>query len=210
MKLFLASALDKMKDQLLAEVGSLQDKKIAYCINPADERTAIEWTDIRWLKNDRDMLVECGTELVPVDLRVMQGEELKLVLESCDMLFVSGGDTNYFLKLAHESGYATLLPDLIGRQQKVYLSTSAGSCVMGSFVRAYAADGSITELIPGFWYYQTMMVPHRWRGTAFNKAKYLWQMERLFDEGWSFLALTDYQAIVVEEHWMRIVTAASK
>lgn len=37
MKLFLASALDKMKDQLLSEVGSLQSKKIAYITNPADD-----------------------------------------------------------------------------------------------------------------------------------------------------------------------------
>jgi peptidase E len=206
MKLFLASALDKMKDQLLAEVGSLQSKKIAYITNPADDDIEREWNDLRWIKNDRDMLISCGAELVPLDLRVVQGEELKEILMSCDMIYVSWWNNDYFLKLAKQSGYADFLPELVREHNKVYLSTSAGSCVMGNFVCAYTADGSLAKLIPGYWFYAMMLVPHRWGGSESSKIKKLRHFEEHYVTATSFLTLTDFQAIIVDEHGMRIVT----
>lgn len=85
---------------------------------------------MRWIKNDRDMLISCGAELVPVDLRITQGEQLKEVLMSCDVIYVSGGNNDYFLELAKQSGFADFLPDLVRKYNKIYISTSAGSCVM--------------------------------------------------------------------------------
>lgn len=115
MKLFLASALSEMKQQLLEKMGSLDGKKIAYITNPADNDIVDEnereilW----WLKNDRDMLEECGVILVHVDLRIIQNIELKEILENLDGIYVSGGDTYYFSELARESGYAIILHELL-------------------------------------------------------------------------------------------------
>lgn len=133
MKLFLASALSNMKEQLLEKVGSLQGKKIAYIINPADQDIVSdpEGENVWRLKSDRDMLESCGTILTKVDLRKTQHSELAEVLEKLDGIYVSGGNTYYFRQLAQESGYDTLLRSLLTSQEKIYMSTSAGSCVMG-------------------------------------------------------------------------------
>ena len=71
------------------------------------------------------MFIDCGAELMPIDLRVLQGEELKLVLESCDMIYVSGGENAYFLSVAKQSGYSDVISDFVRNQNKIYMSTSA-------------------------------------------------------------------------------------
>lgn len=205
MKLFLASALSAMKDQLLEKVWSLQGKKIAYIINPADQDIASEpeGENIWWLKNDRDMLESCGAILTKVDLRKTQHNELAEVLEKLDGIYVSGGNTYYFRQLAQESGYDTLLRSLLTSQEKIYMSTSAGSCVMGSRLKFLEPWREEYKLFDGFGFVPSMIVPHRWSGDF--KEDYEYVLEFIYKEKQPIITLTDQQALRVTEQGIQII-----
>ncbi len=206
MKLFLASALSCMKDQLLEKVWSLESKKIAYIINPADLDTEHEpeGENIRRLKNDRDMLESCGAVLTKVDLRVTQHGELQQTLEKLDGIYVSGGNTYYFRKLAQESGYDSLLHSLLASQQKIYMSTSAGSCVMwGKKIKYLEPGREEYTLFDAFNFVPTMILPHRWSKEF--KWDYEYVLEFIYKEKQSIITLTDQQALRVTDSGFEIV-----
>ncbi len=209
MKLFLASALSNMKEELLKKVWSLQDKKIAYIINPADQDVTNEpeGENIRWLKNDRDMLESCGAVLTKVDLRVTQHSELQEMLEKLDGIYVSGGDTFYFSELAKKSGYDKVLHRVLSEGGKVYMSTSAGSCIMGTNKIKHNKDikpwREEYTLFDAFNYVPSMILPHRWSKDFKNDYEYV--LEFIYKEKQSIITLTDEQALWVTLEWIEIV-----
>ncbi len=208
MKLFLASALDKMKDQLLAEVGSLQGKKIAYITNPADPYIEKSWPNQWRLKNDKEMLLAFGAELIPVDLRVVQHDALSLALGDSQGVYVSGGKTYYFLQLADASWFTTLISAWVATPGNVYMGSSAWSCIMGKQIK-YLEDGREKfALFEGFGMVEATLLPHWWAEWSWEE--YQKTLNHFYAEGLSLITLTDQQALVVDEHGMRIVTAASK
>ncbi len=195
-----------MREQLLEKVGSLTGKKIAYIINPADRdvEKEPEGEDMRRLKNDRDMLEECGAVLVKVDLRVTQHEKLAEALETLDGIYVSGGNTYYFSELVKQSGYDLLLHDFVTTKWKFYVSTSAGSCIMGDKKFTYSEPGREEYLLfDGLKYVPAMILPHRWSKDF--KDDYEHVLEFIYKAKESIITLTDQQALWVTDHWIEII-----
>jgi len=207
MKLFLSSALYTMKDELITFFWDLSWKKIAYITNPADEILEARWWIASRIEKDKEMLISCKIDLISIDLKTYSSQDLWDCLLECDWIYVSGGNAAYFMELAKKSGYAQLLPDLLTKHNKIYMSTSAWSCVMWEYIREYDDQENVINILPWRWWYASMLIPHRWYASSRFKNKYLWKnIETMYDFWSSCLTLTDNQAIVVDDAWMKIIS----
>lgn len=92
--------------------------------------------DPSWVEEYRDQLKNFGiTHFEDLDLKGKTKEELENILKDKDLIFVNGGNTYYLLKYVRESGFDSLLPELLN-QGKLYIGVSAGSMIIGSNIES--------------------------------------------------------------------------
>lgn len=103
------------------------NNKLAF-INTAAE---VEAGEKKWLADDRQSLVDAGFEVFDYTLTDKDEAQLRADLVDTDYLYVSGGNTYYLLEKAQQSGFIEVVRDLVCNQDKVYISTSAGSIIAG-------------------------------------------------------------------------------
>lgn len=94
-----------------------------------NEAIKAERWDCRWMIDSLKELADSfgGT----IELLDLQAHDLAYVRESvaaCDVIFCLGGQTDYLKKVFEETGFAELLPEILA--QKVWVGSSAGSCVL--------------------------------------------------------------------------------
>lgn len=203
MKLFLTSSFSSIPTQAKQHLGDLSWKQVAYITNAADEYIAKKWPDLWRIKRDKDLLVEMWCELIPVDLRIIQGNELQVILDHCDGMFVWGGNVSYLRWVMQTSGLDTMMKEFLEKDSAFYIGSSAGSCVMGNWIE-YLDDGEkCYDIYDGLGYVDAIILPHWW-----TEDFVAWSLERvakMINIGKNLLTITDRQAIVVNDGGMRIV-----
>ena len=126
-----------MKTTLLASSGSfitaqnldpilpkkIVDCKIAY-ITTASKKV----DDMSYVERQRERMNEMGLSYTEIDIEGSNEEELRKILAGYDVVIVEGGNTFYLLKAIRESGFESVIKDLID-EGVVYIGTSAGSYV---------------------------------------------------------------------------------
>ena len=200
MKLFLASALDHVRDLFIEKIGDINWKKIWFISNPAD--LSREWTiDPRWVKWDKDMLFSLWWNIVDIDLRETKDETLFGIISSCDILYVSGWNTRYFKELADSSGFQKIIDELIIKKWLLYVSTSAGSCVMWTSIK-YLDPGNF-QIEKWYWLINAMILPHWWSEDF--KQEYEDTMPKIYNDKQSVITLNNNQAIYADNNWYQIL-----
>lgn len=115
-------------------------------IGTINEAYTVEKGDKRWLINDLGRLATAfGGEIDCVNLLALSAEQQLSRLEKADMIFVTGGDTDYLMRVFQKTNFSKLLPELL--QTKVYVGSSAGSMVLGKRVST-AEFGQVYEQSP--------------------------------------------------------------
>lgn len=114
-------------DAFLELVGKpAKDIKVAFIITAS----IAEEGNKDWLIKDLYRVHELGCYVDVLDIASMSETEWRPRIESCDVIFVGGGNTFYLSYWMEESGLFAALPELL--KSKVYAGISAGSIVMGS------------------------------------------------------------------------------
>lgn len=82
-----------------------------------------------WLYTAKQQLQSFGiSDIEDLDIRGKNKEDLYSILSKKDIILVNGGNTFYLLKYIKESGFDTVVKELIN-QGKLYIGVSAGSYV---------------------------------------------------------------------------------
>src|SRR3989344_5836196 len=125
-KLFLTSysslVLDKIVDILPAKPELL---KLAFIPTARDPYHITAKVD-----PEKEKLKSMGFSIKTVDLKNKSKEQLRKELENIDVIFVAGGNTFYLLEKTIESGFDSLLKELINNGV-IYIGSSAGSVLVG-------------------------------------------------------------------------------
>ncbi|HKL44067.1 MAG TPA: Type 1 glutamine amidotransferase-like domain-containing protein [Candidatus Absconditabacterales bacterium] len=200
MQLFLASALEYVKDFFVEKIGNIKGKTIGFISNPADldRKGDIE---PRWVIGDKNMLKSLGGIIKTIDIRELKNDGLFEVISNVDLLYVSGGNTRYFKTLADENGYQKIINELIIKKGLPYISTSAGSCVMGTSIK-YLDPGEF-KIEQGYGLINAMILPH-WGSENF-KEEYEEVIPKLYNESQNIITLNDRQVIYVDSNGYEIL-----
>lgn len=160
------------------------------------------------IRRDMEELRSLGVSPVELDLRHYFGraDELAIVLEGIDLVFVRGGNTFVLRRAFEQSGADAILKDLIEQDALVYGGYSAGVCILAPSLegihlvddpavvpQGYSAPVNRNGL--GILPYQ--VVPHYRSGHPESSA-----MDRVVEYyigvHWPFIALRDGETIVID------------
>lgn len=115
-------------------VGKPQDTISVAIIN---EAYAVERGDKYWVVDDLNNVAKNFTGGIDmINLLALPLEEIEARIMQRDVIFVVGGHADYLMHIFNKTGFAKLLPKLLGT--KVYVGSSAGSMVMGKRLSAEA------------------------------------------------------------------------
>lgn len=196
MKLLLTSAglpNEAIRSKFLQMVGK-DPKDIIVAFIP----TAADPEEDKWfVKSATDEIKEIGMRLFTVDLKEENEQSLREKLESCDVIYVNGGNTFYLLDWARKSGFDKVVKDLVG-QGKTYVGTSAGSLLVGPDISVSgwksSWDRNIVDLkdFSGLGLVPFVVSPH------FTESDRQVLESQIKEVNYPIIALTDKQAILVE------------
>lgn len=101
-----------------------------------------------WIDADRKALVGLGYDVADIGLKGETKDSLAKKLDAFDVIFVAGGNTTYLAQRSCESGFITLIRDLLKRGKR-YVGSSAGSILAGPTVEPFLEE-DLAELPKDF------------------------------------------------------------
>lgn len=184
------------------------ENKVAFIANASDIYSEHPWTDL-----DHSKLVELGFVVEDIDLRIVQGNELRQRLSNIDIIFVAGGNVTYLLNIARTSGFIEIVSELV-QHGKIYVDSSAGSALTGPSIEPFYNDEQLKLKETGhdivltdftaLGFVDFVILPH------YDVLKFKQKFDLLreqFKDQFTFLTKEDDEAVAVRE--LEIINVAN-
>ena len=131
--ILLTSAGMNMKEEILKILPKPAEQiKLAH-ITTASKVEA----DTSWVQDEVDEMEKLGFQVEEIDIADMSEDALRGALTDKDIVYVQGGNTFYLLKHVRESGFDTIIKELI-EKGVIYVGVSAGSIIAGPTIETAA------------------------------------------------------------------------
>lgn len=203
-QVFLTSSVHAVAHDIAKKVDLSRDNTLLFIDTPAE----VEDGDKQWLRDDRQALVEAGFVVTDYTITGKTKEVLQKDLEPFPYIYVSGGNTFYFLEKSKETGFFSLIQDLVNNQGKTYIGTSAGSIIAGAKCPDYLLEESETVQTldqTGFQFVNFCILPH-WGSADFKDLYIGKRLEMAYKaDQVPLLTLTDLQYVYVRNDQVQIV-----
>ncbi|MBP9699707.1 Type 1 glutamine amidotransferase-like domain-containing protein [Candidatus Woesebacteria bacterium] len=205
-KLFLTSSVSDVASHLATRVDFSNGRALVFITTPVEPKD--EASDLSWLQADRQSLVDNGFEVTNYTITGKNREQLLEELSSFNFIYISGGNTFYLLVKSQESGFDSVIQELVNVQGKTYIGTSAGSIIAGPKCPDYLLEMEEVNKIQsseGYGLVNFTILPH-WGSSTF-KEKYLDKRLAIAyrDNQVPLILLTDSQYISIEDGNMEII-----
>lgn len=202
-RLFLTSSVNFVAYDIAKRINK-KNLKLAFITTPAE----VEEGDLQWLKDDRQSLVDAGFLVTDYTITDKAKEEIENYLKDFDVIYMSGGNTFYFLKKIQESNCADVIRDFVG-SGKIYIGTSAGSVIAGPDIlptRNLEKFNKAPKLATykGLGLVDFIIMPH-WGSESFKSRYVNDRLEHSYTEGYSIILLPNDSYVKVEEDQFEII-----
>lgn len=180
--LFLTSGIGTpgVGESIRKRLGHDKPLKTAFIATPLEP--AAEQEDLSWVDQDRQALAK--NNFVSFDYTIT-GKTIKQIqddLSDIDVLYVSGGNTNYLLEQSQKSGFTEFVQEYVA-SGKIYLSTSAGSIITGPTIPPYLWGDEVgapnLSDYSGYTLVNFTLVPH-WGSQIFHDLYLRGRMEQIY------------------------------
>lgn len=189
MKLYLASYAMVTMAKIIEHEGLDPVGKKAIFIptagDPYDNRDFVE--------ADKLALEKYGLNVVEMDVKNKDEEEIRKAIDGADVVLVAGGDTFYLMEKLKESGADKIIKKFI-EKGGVYIGSSAGSIVCCPTIEG-AEEFDDPSLAPrldnfdGMGVFKDVIIPHTHKEKYFERVKRATQ--KLESKGYKVHPLTD-------------------
>ena len=196
-KLILTSSVNVVAHDISKRLDLTSNNKLVFITTAAEPETG----DKTWLKNDRQALVDAGFNVSDYTITNKTLDQLKNDLIDYDFIYLSGGNTYYLLEQSNKSGFFNLIKDLINKEGKTYIGTSAGSIIAGPKCPDYLLlENEIikVENQKGYGFVNFIILPH-WGSDDFRNKYLKGRLEVAYKKDqFPLVTLTDNQYIYVQ------------
>jgi len=121
MKLYLASyAMVSMAKIIKHEGRDFAGKKAVFIPTAGDP-----YDNKDFVEADRIALEKYGLDIVEMDIKNKNEEEIREIIDGADIVLVAGGDTFYLMEKLKESGADKIIKEFVARGG-IYIGSSAG------------------------------------------------------------------------------------
>ena len=189
MKLYLASyAMVSMAKIIKHEGRDFAGKKAIFIPTAGDP-----YDNKDFVEADRIALEKYGLDIVEMDIKNKNEEEIRKAIASADIVLVAGGDTFYLMEKLKESGADKVIKDFI-ENNGIYIGSSAGSIICcptiegaEEFDNPNLAKG--LNNFDGMGVFKDAIIPHAQKEKYFERIRRA--TERLESKGYKVYPLTD-------------------
>jgi len=208
--LFLTSSVHVVAQDIAKKVDISKNSKNneLVFINTAAESVTGDKT---WLENDRQALINAGFEVTDYTITGKTLTQLKKDLNGYRYIYLSGGNTYCLIQQSQKTGFTSLIKDLILKQGKIYIGTSAGSIIAGPKCPDYLLSAKQirrSKQVKGYGLVNFTVVPH-WGSKEFKdlylkkRLKIAYKIDQV-----PLLLLTDNQYVHVVDGCYEIIDMA--
>jgi len=204
-QLFLTSSADYVAESVAKKIGEVQDKKLVFINTPVEGE---ESDDYSWMDDDRNALKRVGFETTDYTITNKGREQIQADLEPYEVIYVSGGNSYYFLDKARETGFDKLIVDWVNTG-KIYIGTSCGSIVAGVDINPARVLEDVAKApglkdTRGFGLVNLAVLPH-WGSKSFKQRYLKPGFAHTYDEKIPVLLLSNYEYLWVKNDWYKVV-----
>ena len=206
MKLLLCSS-DFTDLEIKTKLEELVEKPLKQAnVAVINEASAVEFGDKRWLIDGLKLLDETCADIDFVNLLALSLEEVTERLNTADIIFCFGGNTEYLKTVFDKTGFSEILPKFL--EKKVWVGSSAGSCVLGNKISSNTFNQIYSDE-PSFGVNEYLgivnlsIVPHLHSFIPDNAIDILKEESKLQD--YPVYAISDNCAIVVEDDNIELI-----
>lgn len=189
MKLYLASyAMVSMAKIIKHEGCDFAGKKAIFIPTAGDP-----YSNKDFVEADKIALKKYGLDIVEMDIKNKNEEEIRKTIVSADIVLVAGGDTFYLMEKLKESGADKVIKDFI-ENNGIYIGSSAGSIICCPTIEG-AEEFDNPNLAPkldnfnGLGIFRNVIIPHAQKEKYFERIRRA--TERLESKGFKVYPLTD-------------------
>lgn len=189
MKLYLASyAMVSMAKIIKHEGRDFAGKKAVFIPTAGDP-----YDNKDFVEADRIALEKYGLDIVEMDIKNKNEEEIREIIDGADIVLVAGGDTFYLMEKLKESGADKIIKKFVARGG-IYIGSSAGSIICCPTIEG-AEDFDDPNLAPkldnfnGLGIFRNVIIPHAQKEKYFERIRRA--TERLESKGFKVYPLTD-------------------
>lgn len=208
--LFLASGIgtNGVGESIRQRIGHTRSLRTAFITTPLEPSS--EQEDLSWVDADRRGLANNNFVSFDYTITGKNLSQIKDDLKDIEVLYISGGNTNYLLQESQKSGFIEFVREFV-KSGKLYISSSAGSIIAGPAIPPYLWGDEVGAQnhsdYTGYNLVNFTVVPH-W-GSAWFKDLYLNErMGEVFTESQPPLVLlNDYEYIEVQGETDHIIDA---
>lgn len=189
MKLYLASyAMVSMAKIIKHEGNDFAGKKAIFIPTAGDP-----YDNKDFVEADRIALEKYGLDIVEMDIKNKNVEEIRKAIVGADIVLVAGGDTFYLMAKLKENGADKVIKDFI-EKNGIYIGSSAGSIICcptiegaEEFDNPNLAKG--LNNFDGMGVFKDVIIPHAQKEKYFDRIRKA--TERLESKGYKVHHLTD-------------------
>lgn len=189
MKLYLASyAMVSMAKIIKHEGRDFAGKKAVFIPTAGDP-----YDNKDFVEADRIALEKYGLDIIEMDIKNKNEEEIREIIDGADIVLVAGGDTFYLMEKLKESGADKIIKEFVARGG-IYIGSSAGSIICCPTIEG-AEDFDDPNLAPkldnfnGLGIFRNVIIPHAQKEKYFERIRRA--TERLESKGFKVYPLTD-------------------
>ena len=198
MKLYLASyAMVSMAKIIKHEGCDFVGKKAIFIPTAGDP-----YDNKDFVEADRIALEKYGLDIVEMDIKNKNVEEIRKAIVGADIVLVAGGDTFYLMEKLKESGADKVIKDFI-EKNGIYIGSSAGSIICCPTIEG-AEEFDNPNLAKGLndfdgvGVFKDVIIPHVQKEKYFERIKRT--TERLESKGYKVYPLTDDNVLFFDGH----------
>ena len=189
MKLYLASyAMVTMAKITEHEGRDLIGKKAVFIPTAGDP-----YDNKDFVEADKIALEKYGLDVIEMDVKNKDEEEIRKTIDGADVILVAGGDTFYLMEKLKESGADKVIKEFI-EKGGIYIGSSAGSIVCCPTIEG-AEEFDDPRLAPkldnfdGMGVFKDVIIPHTHKEKYFERVKRA--TRKLESKGYKVYPLTD-------------------
>ena len=198
MKLYLASYVMVSMAKIIKHEGNDFAGKKAIFIPTAGD----PYDNKDFVEADRIALEKYGLDIVEMDIKNKNVEEIRKAIVGADIVLVAGGDTFYLMEKLKESGADKVIKDFI-KKNGIYIGSSAGSIICcptiegaEEFDNPNLAKG--LDNFDGMGVFKDVIIPHAQKEKYFERIRST--TERLESKGYKVYPLTDNDVLFFDGH----------
>src|SRR3989344_7664443 len=194
-KLFLTSSVNYVASDFAVHLG--KGLKLVFINTPAEP----ERGDLQWLEDDRNALINAGFIVTDYTITGKTKNEIGKDLSEYDVIYVSGGNTFYFMEKIQETESKEFFQNYI-EGGKIYIGTSAGSIAAGPDISPVRKLGNSVKAIglknnEGLNLVDFVIFPH-WGSEHFQSRYFGGCLEDAYTTQNKIILLADNQYVKVE------------